>query len=235
MEAEQAVQARQATGTTLAEQVGLHITMRQLQVHVYRSRHISLCTALRRNRRWQSSRHYCRQCECRPAGRRPLTAMTMKPECAMFGRSKLVTLISCAKSRSWSPECRPRLACRVLIARGRQTPWPLLTTNPGWRTCNPSVTVRLPRLFDLAATCLRWIVVHVCRRLSAMRQELSKASAEVQSLRSQMEADRAQRQQDDTYKLQTMQYLRKYEAELQKKEMAIVKLKDELQALRQKS
>ena len=50
-----------------------------------------------------------------------------------------------------------------------------------------------------------------------------------------MEADRAQRQQDDTYKLQTMQYLRKYEAELQKKEMAIVKLKDELQALRQKS
>ena len=43
------------------------------------------------------------------------------------------------------------------------------------------------------------------------------------------EALRAQSAQDDAYKLQTMQYLRKYEAELQRKEKQLSELRQELQ------
>jgi ribosomal protein L29 len=50
------------------------------------------------------------------------------------------------------------------------------------------------------------------------------------SLRSQLEALRAQSAQDDAYKLQTMQYLRKYEAELQRKEKQLTELRQQLQS-----
>ena len=52
---------------------------------------------------------------------------------------------------------------------------------------------------------------------------------EAASLRSQLEALRAQSQQDDAYKLQTMQYLRKYEGELQKKEVQLTELRTRLE------
>jgi chromosome segregation ATPase len=54
-------------------------------------------------------------------------------------------------------------------------------------------------------------------------------TGELASLRSQLEALRAQSAQDDAYKLQTMQYLRKYEAELQRKEKQLSELRQELQ------
>ena len=54
-------------------------------------------------------------------------------------------------------------------------------------------------------------------------------AGELASLRSQLEALRAQSAQDDAYKLQTMQYLRKYEAELQKKEKQLTELRQQLQ------
>ena len=58
------------------------------------------------------------------------------------------------------------------------------------------------------------------------------AGGEVASLRSELEALRAQSQQDDAYKLQTMQYLRKYEGELQKKEKQLQKMEKQLQDMR---
>ena len=64
--------------------------------------------------------------------------------------------------------------------------------------------------------------------MAEARAELSRQTAELLSLRSQLDADRAQGRQDDAYKLQTMQYLRKYEAELQKKERELAALRSEL-------
>ena len=56
------------------------------------------------------------------------------------------------------------------------------------------------------------------------------SAGELASLRSQLEALRAQSAQDDAYKLQTMQYLRKYEAELQRKEKQLTELRQQLQS-----
>ena len=50
-----------------------------------------------------------------------------------------------------------------------------------------------------------------------------------EGLRRGLEALRAQSQQDDAYKLQTMQYLRKYEGELQKKEVQLTELRTRLE------
>ena len=55
------------------------------------------------------------------------------------------------------------------------------------------------------------------------------SAGELASLRSQLESLRTQTAQDDAYKLQTMQYLRKYEAELQRKEKQLTELRQQLQ------
>ena len=62
-----------------------------------------------------------------------------------------------------------------------------------------------------------------------VRAHLVAKVAEVQSLRDRVESDRVRFRHDDAYKLQTMQYLRKYEAELQKKETQLTELRRELQ------
>ena len=84
------------------------------------------------------------------------------------------------------------------------------------------------------------VVVEARAALEKLRDESARSGAEASvadqgsagelaSLRSQLEALRAQSAQDDAYKLQTMQYLRKYEAELQKKEKQLTELRQQLQ------
>ena len=84
------------------------------------------------------------------------------------------------------------------------------------------------------------MVVEARAALDRLRDESTRSGAgsdsanqesvgDLASLRSQLEALRAQSAQDDAYKLRTMQYLRKYEAELQRKEKQLTELRQQLQ------
>lgn len=86
------------------------------------------------------------------------------------------------------------------------------------------------------------MIAEACAALDRLRHESARSdgeagssltdqnAGELTSLRSQLEALRAQSAQDDAYKLQTMQYLRKYEAELQRKEKQLTELRQQLQS-----
>ena len=104
----------------------------------------------------------------------------------------------------------------------------------------PRCSVRT-RAFLVCELRMRLLAAEAHAALATLRNEISRSGdagsrltdqdsvGELASLRSQLDSLRAQSAQDDAYKLQTMQYLRKYEAELQRKEKQLSELRQQLQ------